>query len=327
MTAWATSPTQRELRQSISNNSNNSEQVMTMAKPQKAAETNPSPGAALATREQDAVALSVLDDMDIEVDGLEEASREDLKVAAKVFNMVGVDSNNDPIPKNAFFDTIEETVQKRIDAILLVLHKTHSYSEYNNAEKKTERFCASFDRVTGRVLRDFGGHKEGDLRNCKDCPDYAWRKDADGKNTRNCGDVYNVVGLERESQMPFVVRFKKTSLPVIKTHMQKHHLGRRVVAGKRANVPLFAFAVELSCVMADAGTHALPVIERGAVLSKDEMLVAAEAAKMLREQMFDVLDRTETQEASAEETGGAGDTSFDADGFVDPEGEATQPAA
>jgi hypothetical protein len=296
---------------------------MTMAKPQRAAAETSSTGAALATREQDALALSVLDGMEIETDGLEEAGREDMKVAAKVFNMKGVDSNGEPIPANAFFDTLEETVQKRIRAVLLALHKTNSYTKFNNAENKTDTYCRSYDRVTGTVVRPFDGHAERSTRSCEGCPDRAWYKDDKGKNTRNCGDVYSVASMDRDTQQPFVIRFKKTSLPVIKQHMQKHHLGRRIVAGKRTNVPLFAFGVELSCVMSDDAKYALPVIERGEVLPKDELILVADLAKIVREQMPDILDRTENQEASAEETGGAGDTSFPTgEGFVDTEGEA-----
>lgn len=267
-------------------------------------------------------ALAHLGDVaDFENDGLSEVDREDIRLAAKVFNFKGVDVDGRKIPEDAYYDTVDETVAERIDAVLLTLHKTNAYTEFDNAENRTQIVCRSFDRKTGTL------QETGQERACEGCPDSQWRRNDDGKNTRNCGPVYNVVGLDRANQLPFVVRFKKTSLPVVKAHLQKHHIGRRVVKGKRANYPLFSFQVTLSCRMSDDGKYALPVIDKGDVLPAEEMLLAAEAAKTLHEQMFKLLDQAEAQVASAEQ-GNGGDASFEPNDFVgDAQGDVVETSA
>lgn len=245
--------------------------------------------------------LVVADDAD---DGLGEASGEDLKIATKVFNMKGLDENGRQIPADTFYDTVDQTTADELDAVLLYLHKTNVYSYYDNAEGRTRTVCRSWDRVTGTLEAD------GSQRPCAGCSDDQWYTE-DGKRRKNCGPVYNVAGLDRRSQMPFWMRFKRTSLPPFKQHLQRHHLGRRVVAGKRLNYPLYAFGVKLRCVMSDDGKYALPVIERGDVLAQAEFDQCREAAAAIRENVIPLLTASEAQADAAGAGAGGADTSFD----------------
>lgn len=253
--------------------------------------------------------LAALGDVEFDNDGLGEIDSTDIRIAAKVFNFKGVDAKGRKIPEDAFYDTVDETVKEKLDAALLHLHKTNLYSVYDNNENRTHIVCRSFDRVTGTM-------DNGTVRRCEGCPDAEWRTE-DGKRTRNCGPVYNLFAIDRDTQLPFVIRFKRTSLPVIKSYLQKHHIGRRVVKGKRDNYPLFCFRAELSCRMSDDGKYALPVLTRGEVLSPDEIKSHAENAKFLREHMLGLLEKTEEQVAASE---APPDTSFDPDKFGGDEG-------
>src|SRR5699024_4271960 len=113
---------------------------------------------------------------------------EDIKISARVFNMKGKDERTGrAIPIDTFYDTVDETMHDTIDATLLSLHKTNAWTEYDENEGATKTHCKSFDRITGTMA-------DGTQRACKGCPDAEWRM-IDGKRKRNCGPIYNVVGL------------------------------------------------------------------------------------------------------------------------------------
>jgi hypothetical protein len=234
-------------------------------------------------------------------DGLGEASGEDLKIATKLLNMKGVGADGRKIPEDEFYDTIDQNTVRELDAVFLYLHKTNLYSVYDNAEGRTKTVCRSFDRVTGTM-------DDGTERPCKGCPDDQWYTE-DGKRRKNCGPVYNVAALDRSTRMPFWFRFKRTSLPVFKQHLQRHHLGRRVVNGKRENYPLYAFQVTLRAKMSDDGKYALPLIERGNVLPQAEMVECADACATIKANVAPLLAAADAQAAGAEVADG-GDTSF-----------------
>jgi hypothetical protein len=270
--------------------------------------TAPSDATALAPASNTHDELAALGDVQFDNDGLDEIDSTDIRIAAKVFNFKGVDAKGRKIPEDAFYDTVDETVKEQIDAAFLHLHKTNLYSVYDNDEGRTRIVCRSFDRETGTM-------EDGLQRPCEGCPDAEWRTE-NGKRTRNCGPVYNMFAVDRETQLPFVVRFKRTSLPVIKSYLQKHHIGRRIVKGKRENYPLYCFQADLSCKMSDDGKYALPVLTRGAPLQLDEIKAHAENAKFLRENMFGILEKTEEVVAASE----APDTSFDPEKFGGEQG-------
>lgn len=273
--------------------------------------------AALALAQSDE--LAGIEGLDFEDDGLEEVDAEDVKLAAKVFNFKGTDENDDPIPPNAFYDTVTEQTKKELDLVLLTLHKTNEWREYDEGEGRSHIRCRSFDRVTG-VMED------GTERQCQGCPDAKWRTTDSGKRTRRCGPVYNVFAIERDSRQPCVVRFKRTSLPVIQGYLNKHHIGRRVQAGRRSNYPLFVFRCTATLRMSDDKKYAIPVLERGEVLPKEEIQLAADSAKYVREGLLPELAKIADADSDDAGTAPAGNSDFNPDDFSDEAPEQQQAA-
>jgi hypothetical protein len=245
-------------------------------------------------------------------DGLGEIDREDIKIPAYVINMKGTGQDGRAIPKDVFYNTVDERYVSEVDAVFCLLHKSNLYSRFDEAEDRTEIVCKSYDRMAGTM-------SDGTVRPCQGCPDAQWRTELDPKSgkqkrTRNCSVVYNVFSIDRATQQPFVVRFKKTSLPPFQSYLQKHHIGRRVLpGGKRLNYPLYAFSCKLTAKMATAkANYAVPVLERAGVLDNAEIMQHAQTTQALAAQARTVLERAEEQEAKRE----AVDTSFDTDKYA-----------
>jgi hypothetical protein len=256
-------------------------------------------------------ALAGIDVAD-DADGLGEVDESDYRDAVMTLNFKGQDKSGRAIPVDMFYNTLDETTHSEINAVFCLLHKSNLYSRFDNEANKTEVICRSYDRVTGTMA-------DGTTRPCSGCPDAVWYTNAEtGKRVCNCGPVYNVFGVNRDTSQGFVVRFKRSSLPVIKTHLQKHHLGRRVVKGKRSNYPLWAFPVKLSGKLAGPkATYAIPIIEKqDAPLTPDEIRLYAANTTALAERMHAVIARAEDVEARAEV-----DTSFDVDKMSAAEGQ------
>lgn len=245
-------------------------------------------------------------------DGLGEIDREDIKIPVYVINMKGTGPDGRAIPKDVYYNTVDEKYASEVDAVFCLLHKSNLYSVFNEAEDRTDIVCKSYDRTQG-VMAD------GTIRACQGCPDAQWRTETDQKTgkqkrVRNCSTVYNVFSFDRATEQPFLVRFKKTGLGPFKSYLQKHHIGRRVVNGQRLNYPLFAFHCKLTAQMANAkANYAVPVLERAGILSREEITRYAEATRALTDQARTVLERAEQAEAQRE---GAVDTSFDTDKFA-----------
>lgn len=279
-----------------------------MAKPKETNDT----AAPLATLTNDVLGgLDLGADAD---DGLGETDQSDYRDAALVLNFKGKDKNGRAIPPDVFYNTLTETTHEKVSAVFCLLHKTNLYSKFDKARNKTDIICRSFDRVTGTM-------SDGTIRPCEGCPDAKWYQgqgdDGKPKRMKNCSEVYNVFGVDRDSAQAIVVRYKKTSLPVIKTYLQKHHLGRRLVKGKRLNYPLYAFGVTMTAKLAaDGATYAVPILERAEVLSEEEIRVHALNTKALGERMRGVLERLEDQVEGREV-----DTSFDVDAMGEAEGQ------
>lgn len=280
------------------------------------------PGSALATSsgdalapmtdEAEAAALAELGDFfdDVGVDGLEDVGGEDVKLAVKLWNMKGLDKNGRAHPRDTFFDTVSETTQDAVDCVLLLTTKTKRYDSFDNALDKTVVHCDSTDRITGTM-------QDGATRACKGCPDDGWFRDDNGKAFRKCGEVHNVVAVERLTQKPFAMRFKKTALKPFRQYIMAHHWGaRRGANGKRANIPLFVYGCTLTLKMHESGKYALPVFERGAMLAPADVRPLADVAKGYVEVMSQILASADAQSekhSTSEETGGA----MTADDFVD----------
>lgn len=278
-------------------------------------DAQPSAAATLATVDaEDAALAGLIDEVGVTDDGLTEVSAEDIKLPTKVFNFKGIDTNGDPIPPNVFYDTVAETTTRSLELMLIYLHKTNEWREYNKAEGKSRVFCRSFDQVNG-VMDD------GTERLCKGCPDAQWTStevDGKSKRTKRCGPVYNMFAADLETRQPCVVRFKRTSLSTIQIYLNKHHIGRRVVAGKRTNWPLFVFRCRASLKMSDDGKYALPVLDKIGVLSRDDIAQGAETVQYVKDVLLGELGKVIETDPSDE--GGGGDTSFDTDKFATDEG-------
>lgn len=249
---------------------------------------------------KEATALEELGDFfdAVSTDGMEDVNGEDIKLAVKVFNLGGVDSNGNARRKNVFFDNITEEEQDSIDCVLLLTQKTHRWDSFDNAAKETNIICDSRDRVTG-LFRE-----SGEQRSCHGCPDRGWFKNPEtGEPLRKCGEVHNVVAVETASQRPFLVRFKKTGLKPFRNYLMQHHFGARQKAdGTRGNVPLFAYSCTLSLTMHESGNYALPVLVRGSVLSRDDVMRMHESAKGYHELMGAVMQQADAAEVTNDTT-------------------------
>lgn len=255
-------------------------------------------------------------------DGLSEVDGEDLKLSLKLWNMKGVDPvTKRQIPADVFFDTVTESTSETLDLVLLDLRKSNEWRDFVEAEKKSYVRCRSADRVTGTM-------QDGTERPCKQCPDAEWYTNEEGKKKRHCGPIYSVAAVEVETQQLCVLRFKSTSLSVIKAHLNRHHLGRRVINGQRKNYPLFAFTVRLTLKMDEGGVYSVPSIERTGICSRDLIGSAAENARFYRDTLSKHLDRLADKhdvDAGPSDSTRGGDTSFNPADFVDAPGE-TVPA-
>jgi len=251
---------------------------------------------------------------DVDVTGLEDFGGEDIVLAAKIFNMGGLDEDGRAYPRDTFFDTITTKTQDELRAVLLVDKKSHRWDEYNNAEERTDVLCQSDDRVSG-IMHD------GTERACASCPDYQWRRGDDGKPVRRCGPVHTVVGIELENETPFLIRFKKTGLKAWRAYTMAHHKGKYKSrkTGKRGDVPLFAYECNLSLRMHSGGKYALPILEKGATLSRDAFEDAHEAAKAYLDiinKVVAVADAQDARHAAPDKDPALGSDDFADDDFA-----------
>lgn len=267
--------------------------------------------AALAVASDDeAAALAALDDFDFDFggdDGLGEVDAEDLRLPVIVWNLKGKDERGELRRLDEFYDTLNETSHRTLRCAFIHLHKTNAFTRFDDAANENVIVCSSNDRVVARMR---ARHPSlpldvGDERRCEGCPDKEWRKNAQGKNARNCDTVYGVFAVVLDEQLRpgdgFLIRFKRTGLPPFKTHLQKHHIGRRPLpGGKRGNMPLFAFEVNMRLEVSENGNYATPLIERGRVLPKETLQVLAEQAKYFAELGAEATQAAEKQEARHE---------------------------
>jgi len=257
-------------------------------------------------------------------DGLGEIEAKDIKWPTKVFNFKGVDNAGDPIPANVFYDTVTEQVTRVLRLVLLKLHKTNEWREYNEAAGKSEIKCRSRDRVTGQM-------ENGTQRPCEGCPDAKWEtttdKEGKAKRSRRCSEVWNFVTADIETQQPTILRFRKTSLPVIQSYLNKHHLGQRKQGSSRGNWHLYAFVCEVTLKMVTGkSAYAVPVINKLGNTPRDLVEMAVASMPFINEVFLGELDKAAEADRSDDAGGESkGDSSFDygddaaGGGFVDPE--------
>ena len=243
--------------------------------------------------------LQVLGDEGFDLDdGLDQVDGDDLQIAVKVFNMKRVDPDTKrATPPDVFFDTVTESTQDEVDAVLTYLHKTNEWREYDESEGRSKVRCRSFDRVTGTL-------EDGTSRACQNCPDANWQT-IEGKRTRRCGPVYNVYAVEKETRAPFVIRFKRSSLRPFKQYLNRYFIGKRIVKGRRANYPLYAYETKLSLRMSDDGKYALPVFQKGSILDRDSIRAAAAEVPFVRDALVGSLERIVDGDHSGDDDGNA----------------------
>lgn len=242
--------------------------------------------------------------IDASNDGMAECGASDFRTPSLLFNLKGrQDIHEQPVTQADWFDSVDKTARKRVRLALLEIHKSNSYSLFEQREQRNRRVCSSFDQRTG-VMED------GTERPCKGCPDMQWRTQPDGKRRSNCSEVWNVFVYDLDTQKVAVVRFKRTSMDAIRSYVQQHHLGKRPLPqGGRGNIPLFAYEVTAHLEMDRSGNFAVPVLERGAVFPPDALRSLAETSQAVRDTLF---ERYSASEDTAE------DTSFDTEAMGEP---------
>lgn len=291
-------------------------------------------GAALAVvQDDDASALAAaLEGFDFGLnDGLQDVDPDDIRLPVMVWNLKGKDPNNPQVLRkvNEFYDTLNERTYSTLTCAFVQLQKSRAFTRFNNEKNENVIYCSSHDRVIGRMRTqhpDLPQVTEGTERRCESCPDKEWQRNSAGKNVRNCDQVYGVFAthLNPETLEPtdgFLLRFKRTGLPPFKTHMQKHHIGRMMLpGGKRANVPLYSFAVEMRLEVSDNGNYATPVIVRGRVLPRQTVAILHDQAKYWSEageEATRAAERAERMESAADAPGASGGATLGADDFAD----------
>lgn len=250
---------------------------------------------------------------DFASDGLSEMDASDLKLPIVVWNMKGKDEKTGQLRQlNHFYDTLNEVSFPVLRCVLLDLHKSNSFTRFDNEKNETAVICTSYDKITGRlrvVHPDNNALPAGTERPCEGCVDKSWHRDAKGKNVRNCDDVIGAFAEHvddngRPTGERFLMRFKRTSLPPLTKHLNQHHLGRRQLAnGKRVNMPLFTFPVQLTLKLSDNGIYVTPEFERGEIFPRDVLAELAESAKFVREigqEASEVAERAEAKHAGEE---------------------------
>jgi hypothetical protein len=288
--------------------------------------------------ETDLLALA-FEGVGFEDDGLKELDSDDLRLPVMVWNLKGKDEKTGDMRRlDEFYDTLNEKSFRKLRCALIYLRKTRLFSRFNNDTNENVIYCSSNDRVTGRardkhpdglVITKPDGTRlpvvQGVERACETCPDADWHQTAAGKNVRNCDQVYGVFAVHLdEHDKPtegFLIRFKRTGLQPFKTHMQKHHIGRRELpGGKRGNWPLYAFACELTLDVAKNGNYATPVFTRGNILPHATIQALAEQSQMFAEIGDEATRVAEKQEQRHEagESGraGGGGSEMRGDDFV-----------
>jgi hypothetical protein len=277
----------------------------------------------------EAAALALLNEFDFGTDGLQEADASDFRLPVIVWNLKGKDqATGQPRRLEEFYDTLNERSFPELTCAFLHLHKTRAFARFSNDTNETTIHCSSDDRIVGRLRTKHPDLNiaEGTERKCETCQDKEWYRNDKGKNLKNCDEIYGVFGvhLDPETLLPgdgFLARFKRTSLQPFKTHLQRHHLGRRPLPnGQRANMPLFMYAVSVRLEISDNGNFATPVFTRRAPLPRETVMHLSEQAKFFTEIGSEATRAAEKAErAEVADMGGAaaGGGSTSAADFVD----------
>ena len=288
------------------------------------------PQAALAPAGSDAALNALLDQFDFSNDGLEAVDKEDFRLPVIVWNLKGKDERANKMRSlDEYYDTLNERYYKQLHCAFIHLTKTNSFARFDEARNETIIHCTSYDRVVGRLRTrhpDIPTLAEGTERKCAECPDYQWRKNEKGKNTKNCNVVYGVFGVMLDDQLHptdgFMIRFKRTGLQPFQQYMQRHHIGKRRIGMDLRNWPLWMFEVTMTLQVDKGGNFAVPVIEKGRELPVETLRALAEQARYFADvgdEATRAAEAQETRHEAAEPMGGgaaAGGATVTSDDFT-----------
>jgi len=204
-----------------------------------------------------------------------------IRIPRKIFNAPGLDARGETIPHNVFYDTVTEQTTPAVTAVLVDTRGSRAWTEFLDAEDRTQVICSSPDGVHG-TLTD-----TGEVRKCEGCPDRVWFTTGKGKRGVHCHDVYEVFGVDLDTYTPFIVTFKRTSEPAWISHLNKHHLLKRKATRTRpvGNQPLWSYRVKLALKLSENGKYATPVIDVLGVMTVDEAKECLAVIGALREAM------------------------------------------
>jgi len=237
-------------------------------------------------------------DASFDVTGTEEMNAQDVRLPTFALNTKGKNAETGrAVAPDEFFHTVNETSKPRLRLVVLTLHKSRAWRENDDATKKPVIRCRSWDNVTGTMDTDVE-------RKCKGCPDYEWRTDPETKKrSRRCGDVYNLVTIDRETGEPAMVRVKKAATKRVKEWYQRYFHKKRPVRTKDAqgrervdfkDLPFFAFETLVEAVMVKGNGFdwAEPVFTLGGRLSGAEILQHADLARSFVKEFAERVERS-----------------------------------
>jgi hypothetical protein len=242
--------------------------------------------------------------------GLEEADQSDFRLGGITLNYSAL-VNGAQYPKTMWVNTLTEQAAAELVLVLLVMHKSRVWSQFVQGEG-TKRFCSSWDSKIGTLT------ETGETRKCEGCPDAQWRSEGGKRVPPKCGEVRNVVAIDRATNDLVMLRVKRTAMDPWKTFLNKFFLSKRLLAnGKRENMPLFVYETKLSAKMetSNGNAWAVPVFDLvldGAgpkVLPAEEIHLFAETARGVREIYLERVREVADHDDGA--AGEAGDTSFE----------------
>jgi hypothetical protein len=215
-----------------------------------------------------------LEGLEIDVTGTEEMDASDVRLPTWALNSKGTNvETNRAVPDDEFLNTVSGTAKPQLRLVVLSNHKSRLWRE-NGADNKPVTRCRSWDGKTGQ-------HETIGERKCDGCADYKWTTSADGKRSRKCGDVFNLLAVDRETGEIGMLKVKKAAIKVFKEYYQRyfHKKSRSVSNGQilfRDN-PLFAVetVVDPEKQSNAIGTWYTAAFTLGGVLPREEILMYA----------------------------------------------------
>lgn len=221
----------------------------------------------------------------LEVTGTEEMDQSDVRLPAWLLNSKKEDKESGrQAPDDTFWNSITEKTKDKLRLVVLTNHKSRQWREEDPGTKEFTIRCSSWDAKTGTMA-------SGTTRPCAGCPDYEWRTDANGKRSRRCTDVYNLISLDRETRDVCVVKVKKTAIKGFRLYYQEHFHKKRPAkvrdpkTGRErvaiTDIPFFAAETIVEAEKKQGGgyTWYVPRFAFGGALPKEEILGAAELVK------------------------------------------------